>query len=99
MVIMISIREMQIEIAKQSRSLRLEQNLSQMSLAEKSGVSYGSIKKFEHTGQISLESLLKLSLVLGCIDNFKKLFLSKTFESPLTLDELINHKKRERGRK
>ncbi|MFY7842509.1 MAG: helix-turn-helix domain-containing protein [Rhabdochlamydiaceae bacterium] len=82
-----------------ARDLRLELNLSQKTLSEKSGVSYGSLKKFERTGQISLESLLKLSLILGCMDDFKSLFVIKRTEKVLSLDELIDDVKRKRGRK
>jgi transcriptional regulator with XRE-family HTH domain len=92
-------QEMQKVIAQQARILRLELNLSQQTLSEKSGVSYGSLKKFEQTGQISLESLLKLALVLGRIDNFKALFAPAPVTAALSLDELMHDDKRKRGRK
>ena len=96
---MITPKEMQKAIAKQLRRLRLELNLSQQTLSEKSGVSYGSLKKFEQTGQISLASLLKLALVLGSMDDFKMLFAAKSPAQALSLDQLIKEEKRERGRK
>jgi transcriptional regulator with XRE-family HTH domain len=91
--------EMQKTIASKARDLRLELNLSQKTLSEKSGVSYGSLKKFEQTGQISLESLLKLAVILGCMDDFNTLFVRKSPEKALSLDELIDDGKRKRGRK
>jgi transcriptional regulator with XRE-family HTH domain len=91
--------EMQKVVASKVRDLRLELNLSQQTLSEKSGVSYGSLKKFEQTGQISLESLLKLALILGCMDEFKVLFALKRAEEALSLDDLIDDGKRKRGRK
>jgi transcriptional regulator with XRE-family HTH domain len=102
--IMISINmttpcEMQKEIASRARDLRLELNLSQQTLSEKSGVSYGSLKKFEQTGQISLESLLKLAVILGSMDDFRTLFLKRNAGKALSLDELIDDGKRKRGRK
>lgn len=96
---MITPREMQTMIANKARDLRLELNLSQQTLAEKSGVSYGSLKKFEQTGQISLESLLKLAVILGCIDDFGALFKLKSTEKAVSLDFLLEHGKRKRGRK
>lgn len=96
---MVTPQEMQSIIAKQARAKRLELNLSQQTLAEKSGVSYGSLKKFEQTGQISLESLLKLALVLRCMDDFNALFSPKQSETALSLDELIEAGTRKRGRK
>ena len=91
--------EMQKAIASRMRDLRLELNLSHQTLSEKSGVSYGSLKKFEQTGKISLESMLKLAIILGCMDDFKTLFAPKSTEKALSLDELLENKKRKRGRK
>ncbi len=90
---------MQKLIAKQARALRLELNLSQQTLSNKSGVSYGSLKKFEQTGHISLESLLKLAIILGAMDSFKALFAPTPTTSALSLDELMEIDKRKRGRK
>ena len=65
---MITPPEMAGHIAKQAQEKRLSLNLSQQTLAERSGVSYGVLKKFERTGKISLESLLKLALTLGSLN-------------------------------
>jgi transcriptional regulator with XRE-family HTH domain len=96
---MVTPSEMQKRVASRARDLRLELNLSQQTLSEKSGVSYGSLKKFEQTGQISLESLLKLAVILGSIDDFNSLFMRKKAEKALSLDEMIGDEKRKRGRK
>ena len=55
-------------------NIRRRQNLTQQLLSEKSNVSFGSIKRFETSGQISLISLTKLCVVLGCEDEIKLLF-------------------------
>lgn len=86
------------QIAKLAQTKRLSLNLSQHSLSERSGVSFGVIKKFERTGKISLESLLKIALVLGCLEEFSALFKPIPPQQAATLDELINEKKRKRGR-
>lgn len=57
--------------------LRKEQKLTQQDLADKSGVSYGSIKRFERFGQISFESLLKIAEALDRLDEFENLFIPK----------------------
>jgi len=36
-------------------------------------VSLGSVKRFESSGKVSLESLLKVSLVLECLDDFNNI--------------------------
>lgn len=86
-------------IAKRARERRLSLNLSQQSLADRSGVKYGTLKKFETTGQISLESLLKLALVLEELGNFNKLFLEDNEKLPSSLDKLLEDSSRKRGRK
>ena len=68
--ILISTSEMAGYIALAAKEKRLALNLSQKSLSERSGVSFGVIKKFERTGKISLESLLKLALTLGALKDF-----------------------------
>ena len=46
-------------------------------MAERSGVSLGSLKRFEITGKISLDSLLKLTHLLGRLNEFDNLLLVK----------------------
>ena len=46
---------------------------TQLELSSRSGVSLGSLKRFENSGQISLESLLKLAFVLECLGDFSSL--------------------------
>ena len=99
---MISIKspfEMAGVIAKKAQEKRLRLNLSQQTLSEKSGVSYGTLKKFEQKGQISLESLLKIALALGEMDKFEHLFATTDDKLPASLDELLDDNPRKRGRK
>lgn len=69
-------RDIRIEIADKHRKLRKQQKLSQVELAERSGVSLGSLKRFETKGQISLASLLKLVFVLGRLSDFERVLNS-----------------------
>ena len=59
------------ELAEKHKGLRKQTGLSQSELAKRSGVSLGSIKRFELTGQISLESLLKSVQILNRIGDFE----------------------------
>ena len=70
---------------------RLHLGFTQKGLSTRSGVSLGSIKRFESTGLISLESLLKLSLVLECLDDFNDIANLKLPEIS-SIDEIINTK-------
>ena len=76
---------------------RLSLNLTQEGLSNKSAVSLGSIKRFETSGQISFESLLKLAFVLDCLDDFKNI-ANKNDEQYDSMDDLLKVKPiRKRG--
>ncbi len=64
----------QIELSQKLKKIRKEKGYSQAELAKRSGVSLGSLKRFENSGNISLESLLMLSEILGRIEDFDLLF-------------------------
>ena len=49
--------EINLALAQRFQRIRKRRGLSQLQLSEKSNVSYGSIKRFETSGQISLISL------------------------------------------
>ena len=91
-------KEMAFSIAKKARAKRLRLNLSQQTLSEKSGVSYGTLKKFEQTGQISLTSLLLIALVLDEFESFEVLFAPCADALPASIDELLQDHSRKRGR-
>lgn len=77
--------ELKLEIAKKAKALRLQKKFKRTTLAEMSGVSASSIKRFETTGQVSLTSLLQIANALGVLDDFNSLFKA---ENPMTLSEL-----------
>ncbi|MFA9187023.1 helix-turn-helix domain-containing protein [Flavobacterium magnesitis] len=68
--------QVQIELAERLRKIRKDKKISQSELAAKSGVSLGSIKRFEHTGEIALASLLKLAHLFDKLDDFNSIFKS-----------------------
>ena len=61
-------------IVKRVKERRKELKLTQHGLALRSGVSYGSIRRFESTGEISFNSLLKIASVLNALADFNILF-------------------------
>jgi len=66
---------------------RKKLKISQKVLAQKSGVSLGSIKRFETKYEISLQSFIKIAIALDLDSNFENLFTQKTYTS---IDEVIN---------
>ncbi|MDE3016766.1 MAG: XRE family transcriptional regulator [Pseudomonadota bacterium] len=90
-------QEIMQDIAARAKARRLALNLTQMGLEDRSGVSLGTIKHFEHTGKIALESLLKLSLALDCLQDFEQAFAARA-TMPQSLDDLLKQPRpRKRG--
>lgn len=73
-----SVTEQLVEREKQRRK---KMNLSQRDLANKSGVSYASIRRFENVGEISLNSLLKIANALDCLEDFNLIFKTPVVKS------------------
>ncbi len=80
-------KEINNEIASNVQKFRKRKKISQKELAERSGVSLGSIKRFEQTGEISLQSLTKIAIALRAEDELESLFTSANFES---IEEILN---------
>ncbi|PKQ66631.1 transcriptional regulator [Labilibaculum manganireducens] len=68
-------------LAERHKLLRKQLKLSQFEMAERSGVSLGSLKRFENTGKISLESLLKLAHLMNRLEDFEKVFQAQEDQS------------------
>ena len=56
------------ELAQHVKARRLAVGLTQQGLADRSGVKLPTLRKFEQKGVISLESFLKLLMVLGGLE-------------------------------
>jgi len=73
-------------LANKIKERRKKLKISQENLAQKSGVSLGSIKRFETKYEISLQALIKFAIALDLDGDFENLFLTKTYAS---IDEVI----------
>lgn len=89
-----SITKLPLPVLKNSaakvRALRRQNKYSQAELADRSGVSLGSLKRFEATGQISLESFLKLLHILDRLEEFDTIL--KPFENMDNIEKLFSSK-------
>lgn len=74
-------------MAGRARARRKQLRMSQRALAQRSGVSFGSIQRFEQSGLVSLESLLKIAFALDCLEGFDLLFPPDN--RPRTLEEVL----------
>lgn len=68
MISLISPSKAQLKIAKYMQKKRLIMGLTQEGLADRSGVPLATLRKFEQKGTISLESLLKLLIIVGGLE-------------------------------
>lgn len=59
----------QTKIAENTRARRVQMDLTQKGLSKRSGVPLATVRKFEQQGTISLQSFLKLYMVLGGLDD------------------------------
>lgn len=73
-------------IARRMKRTRLELNLTQVAMAMRSGISLGSLKRFEHSGEISLKNLVMIAVAIDATEEFNLLFSSKKYQS---IDELL----------
>lgn len=78
------------KISDRVKKNRLELNLSQSALATRSGVSLGSLKRFEQSAEISLKNLVMLALALDSTHEFSLLFSGKRYKN---IDELLTKEK------
>lgn len=99
MISLISTAKAQQKIAGQVRDRRLAMNLTQEGLAARSGVPVATLRKFEQKGVISLESFLKLLMVLGGLEEVIQV-LKPTKPTFTSIEEVLkdsHHPYRKRG--
>ena len=76
-----------MQIAQNVRAVRKRRKISQKVLSEKSGVSLGSVKRFETSGEVSLHALIKIAIALDIDDALIHLFEEVPF---LSIEEIIH---------
>lgn len=79
--------ELDQKLAQRVIKIRKRRSITQEKLASISGVSYGSIKRFETTGQISLLSLTKIAIALDLADELRNIFTQVPYKD---IQEVIN---------
>ena len=79
--------EINNNIAQKIERLRKRKKITQKQLAARSGVSLGSLKRFEQSGEISLQSLTKIAIALDVENELEDLFNNVPFAS---IEEVIN---------
>jgi len=85
-------------IASRVKERRLEMNLTQTGLASRAGVNIETYRKFERSGAISLQNLVKIAFAMNMTPDFNSLFAEKQYQN---IDELLaeGDTTRKRGKK
>ena len=68
-------QEIMLLLALRVKNIRKNKGISQFELAQRSGVSLGSIKRFEQSGKISMESFLMLLHILGRLEEMDSILM------------------------
>ena len=85
-------------LAARVKELRLARGWKQATLAQRSGVSLASLRRFEDSGRVSLQSLLQLAFTLNRLDDFETLFQGPQAASLAELEAREKRPARKRGR-
>ena len=74
------------------KARRLQQGLTQAGLAARAGVSLPTLRKFEQKGLISLESFLKIAMVLGALEDVVDALKSSADKGFASIDDVLAQK-------
>ncbi len=78
-------------VAQREKTQRRRKSITQQELSELSGISLGALRRFEQTGQISFEALVRIAHALGCETDFESLFAKPVYR---TIQEVIDEQQR-----
>jgi len=89
------------QIAGRAVARRVALGWTREELAQRSGIAVDTLKRFEQTGQVSLERLLKVAVVLDAVHEFTALFPEPVAGSLAELEALTaaRGRRRVRGRR
>jgi transcriptional regulator with XRE-family HTH domain len=92
-------RDIARTLAGRAKELRLEREWTQQEIAERAGLALATYQRFERTGRISLERLLKLAVVLDARGGFEHLFVAAPARSLAELEQRLERPSRRRGKR
>lgn len=100
-MLLISSSKAQRQITEYVRDRRIVMELTQEGLAERSGVALSTLRKFEQKGLISLDSLIKILMIVGGLEEIIDVLKP---DKPIfnSIDDVLkqdNNKVKKRGRR
>ena len=91
--------EMARSLAARVRALRLQRGWTQQEMAERSGLTLATYRRFERTGRIALERLLRIAVILDAQAGFEQVFALPPARSLAELAAQTQHPTPKRGRR
>ena len=67
--------ELCLALGQRLRARRMQRLLTQDELAARAGIAVGTVRKLESSGQSSMDSVMRVVLVLGLADELQSLFV------------------------
>ena len=92
-------REIARALARRVKVLRLERGWTQQETAERAGLALATYRRFERSGRISLDRLLKLAVILNARGDFERLFVAAPAKSLAELEQRSLQPSRKRGKR
>ncbi|HEX6746677.1 MAG TPA: helix-turn-helix transcriptional regulator [Longimicrobium sp.] len=86
-------------LAERVRALRLQRGWTQQELAARAGLTLATYRRFERTGRIALERLLRIAAILDARGGFDQLFALPAAQSLAELAARSRQRPRKRGRR
>lgn len=87
--------QLAVRVAGRVRARRLARGWTQAVLAERAGMSLSSLRRFERTGQVAFDALVRIAFALDATAGLGELFP----DEPASLDEILEPRRRQRGRR
>ena len=84
-------------LADRVREARIAMGLKQKTLADRSGVTLATLRRFEQKGEISLKYLMRICNALGRLDEFDPLLKRPPAASMAELESRVATPRRKRG--
>lgn len=83
-------REIAAEVSGRVRARRKELKLTQEQMARRAGMSLASYKRFEQSGAIAFESLIRIGIALDREEDFDALFAKRAYAS---IEEVVDERR------
>jgi transcriptional regulator with XRE-family HTH domain len=86
-------------IAARARAMRIARGWTQQELAERSGVALDTLRRFERTGKVALERLVRIAVVLDAVRPLGELFAAPPAATLAELERAERRRVRAPGRR